>query len=213
MRRTDQRGMTVVELAVGVMLVGIVGAVLLSFLDSTTSVTARATSHVQAERDGQLAMRTMSQDVRGANPIISTYPTAPTSCPSSGSYPGSYPTCLRVVVVHATAAGATCTGPGGFVVQAPFSAVTYAKVGSQVLRDKVDYSSTCTVTAATRGRVVMEDLDTASSTPLFTMLDRTGVATTEPANASSIRIQMDVRYKSDAPPLQLSSTVALRNNR
>lgn len=212
MRRSDERGFTIVELAVTVLLVGIVGAILLSFLDNTTSVTARATSHVQAEKDGQLALRTMSQDIRGANPIITTYPTTPTSC-AAGSYPTGYASCLRFVVVHSTAAGTTCTGPGGFVVQSPYSAITYAKVGTAVLRDKVDYSATCAVTATTRGRAVMEDLQASSTTPLFTMLDRTGVATTDPANASAIRIQMDVRYKSDAPVLRLSSTVALRNSR
>lgn len=210
--RTEQ-GFTIVELAVTVLVLGVVVAVLLGFLDSTTSVTARSTRNVEAEQAGQLALRTISQDVRGANPIAATYPTTPTSCAAGGTYPASYGNCLRFVVVRSDVAGPSCTGPDGLLVQAPYSRITYTLVGERVLQDRTDYSSSCSVTRSYTGRRIIEDVVNGAGSPLFTLLDRAGNVTTAAANAASVRISLDVRYQEGAPLLRLASTVALRNYR
>lgn len=212
-RREPEEGFTVVELAVTVLVLGIVVAVLFGFLDSTTSVTARATRNVDAEQAGQLALRTISQDVRSANPVVSTYPAAPTSCPAGGTFPAAYATCLPVVVVRSDVTGPACTGPDGLLVQAPYSRITYALAGGRVLQDRTDYSSTCTVTRSYTGRVIIDQVVNGAGSPLFTLFDRSGSVTTSATNAASVRIALEVRYHPRADVLELASAVALRNYR
>lgn len=215
MRRSTslEHGFTIVELAVTVLILGIVVTVLFGFLDSTTSVTARTTRNVSAEQAGQIALRTVSQDVRAGNPITATYPASPTSCPAGGSYPAAYGNCLRVVVVRSDATGPSCTGPDGLSVQSPYSLITYALVSGQVLQDRSDYSATCTVVSSYSGRTILDGVVNSASTPMFTFLDRAGVATSSVTNVSSVKVALDVRYQQNAPDLQLSSVVALRNYR
>lgn len=208
-----EEGFTLLELVVTVLILGVVVAVLYSFLDNTTWVAAKTTRNVEAEQAGQLALRTVSQDVRSANPIASTYPTAPTSCPAGGAYPAAYGTCLRVVVVRSDVTGPTCTGPDGLLVQAPYSRITYALSGGRVLQDRTDYSSSCVVTRSYTGRVIIDDLVNSAGQPLFTLLDRAGNTTTDVNNAASVRVGLHVRYQQGAPVLALASTVALRNYR
>ncbi|MGH9151799.1 MAG: PulJ/GspJ family protein [Acidimicrobiales bacterium] len=211
--REPEEGFTIVELAVTVLLLGIVVAVLFAFLDSTTSVTAKATRNVEAEQAGQLALRTISQDVRSANPVVATYPPAPTSCAAGGSFPAAYATCLPVVMVRSDVTGPTCTGPDGFLVQAPYSRITYALAGGRVLQDRTDYSSTCAVTRSYTGRVIIDQVVNGAGSPLFTLLDRSGNVTAAATNAASVRIALEVRYHPRAGVLDLASTVALRNYR
>lgn len=213
MRRRPQDGFTILELMVTVLLLTVVGAVLFDFLDSTTAVTARATRNVSAEQAGQLALRTLTQDIRGANPVASTYPTTPTSCPAGGSYPASYGRCLRLVMVRSDTAGPTCIGPDGLAVQSPYSVITYALAGERVLQDRTDYTAGCVVSRSWAGRVIIEGAVNPAGTPLFTFLDRNGVATTDLASGSSVRVAITVRYQPNAPLLSLASTVALRNYR
>lgn len=214
MRRED--GFTVAELAVVVMLLAIVTLITFSFLDSTTATTARATRNAQAEMDAQIALRTMTEDIRSANPISGTYPSGGT-CPAGGSFPSGYASCLRFTIV-ATTSSAYCIDPEVGRIPAPYSRITYGLAGGVVRQDRTDYSATCGVVRSYTGRPVIRNVVNPASQPLFTYYKDKG-ALISPLNsfdvtsADQIKTTLVLRYQQGAPTLELTSVAAPRNTR
>jgi prepilin-type N-terminal cleavage/methylation domain-containing protein len=213
-RRRDERGFTLVELTVALMLLAIVTALMFGFLASVLRSTTTTTSDTDAEQAVDLALRPLTQDIRGASLIATTYPTVTTSCPA-GSYPTGYTNCLSFTISRPTPGQLTC----------PKSVVAYGLKADGVIReDRTDYSvvgASCTATQVYVGRPMLTGLANGS-TPLFRYFDRfgneldpnAGGQTTGPfAEAETVRISVNVQYKKNAPLISYTSDLALRNNR
>lgn len=206
--RRDDDGFTVVELAVVMLLLSIVTAMLYGFLDGTSNATARIGLHTRAQRDAELAMRTITQDLRAASPIIS----AP--C-------GSYGNCMAFEVQRAAQTGHDCEK----------TVIGYALASGTLLRSLTENTWTgasCAVTQTITNLPILASVVNATdapTTPLFVYYDNKGVvldpstqATTlvkkpSQGGTASIKVSFVVRYKSNAPVLTLSGVAALRNNR
>jgi prepilin-type N-terminal cleavage/methylation domain-containing protein len=210
----DERGFTVVELTVTLMLMGIVSALLFGFLASVLRTTTNATSNTQAEQAIELALRPMTQDIRGASSITATYPTVTTSC-ATGSYPTGYTNCLSFTISRPTPGQLTC----------PKSVMTYGLKSDGVIRvDRTDYDvvgASCVATQLSVGRLVLSGV-VNSTTPLFRYFDRfgneldpnaAGQSTLTFTQAETVRVSVKVQYKKNAPLLSYTSDLALRNNR
>lgn len=220
MRRTRaaagrQAGFTVVELMVVLAIVSVASVIMLSFLESTTSATTRAGANVDAEREAQIVLRTMSQDIRSAVSIASVYPGTPV-CPASPTFVspyGGYKNCISIRIARPVAVDETC----------PYTDVVYGLQGSVLRTTRKEYrlvSGTCTLTSTTSAKVVMSGIVNTAATPLFIYYDRLGndLAGASPAksptSAASVKINLVKRYRQlSTPDLRLSSVVALRNNR
>lgn len=205
--RRDEAGVSLIEMVVVVLVLGIVSMAMFEFLDTTTNVTARATSSVVKENEGRLALREITEDVRAANAVSATY-SANSACPAVGSYPANYGTCLTFEIKRSVNASLAC----------PKSVITYGLVGTELKQTRLDYASNCTtVTRSIVGRTMIAGVANGA-TPLFQFYGDNGAlitaGTTAPyIAASSVRVNLTLSYKTRSPNLNLSSMVALRNNR
>lgn len=201
--RKDESGFTVPELAVVMLIFGMVSIMIFNFFDQSVKITNSATNNVQAERDAQLALRRITQDIRAAKPVGDKCST------------GDYGTCLGFTIPRPTHDNPTCT-----------TSVTYRLVSGRVLQDLAD-DSTCTTSRSWTDREVVAALNTASQ-PLFEYYDRVGKPITIsatctsaendpacPKEARSVRVRLLVSYvgQTGASPLDLASVASLRNNR
>lgn len=212
----DQDGMTLVELTVVLLVMSVVGAMTLTFLNHMTSLSARAAADVNNEAAANLVLRTVTEDVRAATSIATSYPTT-SSCPSGVAYPAGYANCLSFRVLHTTGVNTTC----------PYSVITYGLVGARLYEDRTDYSASCAATSTTSHKVVASNVSNGT-TPLFTFYDQNGnllsstqsgagiTNTTNPSDwaaASSAKVSLSFSYTPAPTPVAFTSTVALRNNR
>lgn len=198
MRVRREDGFTVAEMIVTVGLVGVVLAVLLQFLTTATSVTARADNNVRAERDGQIALRTVTQDLRSAQTV--------SACAS----PDTYANCVTVEFTRSTVAKQPC----------PKRVVTYRASGSSLNQTFTDYAANCTTVTGSASRTLITGL---TSTAIFTYYANDGLTPLVLTNSSdlavlpktpAIKASLAVRYPSpNAPVLTLASVATLRNNR
>lgn len=204
--------MTVVELVVASAVLLLFSVMAFNFLLNTNAIANRTEKDAQGENDARVALRQMTEDIRAADPISITYPTT-TSCPSGATYPAGYSSCLSFTVVHDAVAGQTC----------PKSVITYGFVSSAIKRDKVDYNSSCTVTATSSGRTVISGVVNSSTKSVFRYFDATGTELTQTTNpaatstayqdAAAVIVTLVVQYQGTAQTITVSSTAALRNNR
>lgn len=201
--RSDEAGFTVPELAVVMLVFGLVSLMIFNFFDQSVRITNSATNNVQAERDAQLALRQMTQDIRAAKPVGDKCTT------------GDYDTCLRFTIPRPTSAAPACT-----------TAVTYRLASNRIVQDLADASS-CATPRSWTGREVVRALNTTSQ-PVFEYYDRVGKrititspctsAANDPAcpkEARSVRVRVIVDYfaQTGSGRLDLSSVASLRNNR
>jgi prepilin-type N-terminal cleavage/methylation domain-containing protein len=207
--RRDERGFTLVELTVVLLIGSLVTFMMLNFLDNTSAVVGRSSARVQTESDARVALRTVLQDVRAAQSIVTSYPSA-TACPTGVAYPAGYANCLRFTVVHTTSSASAC----------PNSLITYGLVGTTLKEDRVDYDASCTARTIFTGRTVLNNVTNGSSRPLFIYADQYGNGlnpSTSPAAAfaaaGTITLNIFLQYRPRTPEISLFSAAALRNNR
>jgi prepilin-type N-terminal cleavage/methylation domain-containing protein len=197
-RDRHQAGMTLVELLVVVAISLLVGAVLVGFLDNTTSIVGRAAADVQAENEARLALRTMTQDIRAARPSSISFTSliaTPGACPAAPTAAN----CLSFRIHRGTAASPNCQ-----------TTVTYGLLAGwvQQTRSDADCASNIAISRRLIGNVAN------GSTPLFTYYDASGAAMTSgQAAATSVRITLVVTYPGGLQPLSFTSTLSLRNAR
>jgi type II secretory pathway pseudopilin PulG len=193
--RGDDAGFTVVEMAITVMLLGIVSFVMFNFLTNATSITNRASKDLQAEQKMTLALRTMTQDLRSASSV--------TACTAV-----STKTCLVLEIPRSVALGISC----------PQRVITYKLTGGVIQEAETDYpAAACspTTTKFTARPLLSSVVNDPATQPLFTFFDTTGVqfdpdVTTKAI--ASIKTSVSVDYGiNNAPKLSLSSIAALRN--
>jgi type II secretory pathway component PulJ len=209
--RTDESGMSLVELMVVLLLMSVVGALLFGFLASVLNTTTRMSSDTQTEKQIELALRPVTENIRSASAIATSYPTT-SSCPS-GSYPSGYSNCLAFTIARPTSGNLTC----------PQSVMVYGLKADGVMReDRTDYgmvSGVCGVTQAYTGRPLLKNIANGG-TPLFTyfdafgnQLDPSSASPTAFAAAVTVRVSLNVQYRKGSPLLTYTSDLAVRNNR
>jgi type II secretory pathway component PulJ len=211
--RDDESGTTLIELTVVLLLVSIVGILLFGFLWSVYRTTGRMTSDSQTEKSIQLAIRPLTENVRSASTIATTYP-ATTSC-AAGSYPTGYANCLAFTIARPAAGQLTC----------PKSLITYGLKSDGILReDRTDYAfsgGACVVSRSYTGRPLLTNV-VNGATPLFTYFDAfgnkldpnaAGQTTTPFATAVTIRVSLSAQYAAGSPLLSYTSDLAMRNDR
>jgi type II secretory pathway pseudopilin PulG len=209
-----------VELLVVLLVLGIVMAIATEFFINVTTGTASGDVRSQAENQLQLAMRTITEDVRAATSISSTYPAA---CPSGGTYPADYGDCLQFTVIHDQTPTDTCTYSSLRLLY-PSTVMTYWLSGGTVYKSSTNYTATspggtCTASTGFSRTPVISNLSNGS-TPLFTYYDGYGneLATSGTnlnpfALAATIKVELIEPPAGANPAIELDSSVALRNNR
>jgi type II secretory pathway component PulJ len=213
-RARNEDGITLIELTVVLMLMTIVALILFGFVDSVMNVSDRATKDSEAEKAISLALRPVTENLRGTASVATLYPST-TTCTAGGTYPTGYANCLSVTVLRPIAGQLTCRK----------SVYTYGLKSDGILReDRTDYAlvgGTCTVTASSTGRPMLKNIVNGSQ-PLFTYFDRfgnqldpaaSGQTTLPFTDAVTVRVTLNVRYRTGSPLLSYISDFALRNNR
>jgi type II secretory pathway component PulJ len=212
-RHSREEGMTLLEVTVTMLLVSIVGAMVFAYLMSIMTTTTRATKNTEAEKAITIALRTLTENVRGASAIATAYPST-TSC-STGTYPTGYPNCISLTIARPSSGQLTC----------PKSVVNYGLKNGVLREDRTDYhsvSNSCVVARSYTGRPLLRNV-VNSTTPLFTFYDRfgnrldpaaSGQTATPFAAAVTIRVSVKVQYsQTGTSVLSYTSDLALRNNR
>lgn len=200
--KRDEQGMTVAELAVVLLILSLVTLSILGFLDQVTSVTAQTTGNTQAEVEGQGALRTISQDLRAANPVTGT------------CGPG-YATCISFEVPR--------PGPSAAITTCK-SAITYRLANNVVHRTRTDTGDCATDRSRTEHALITVH---GSQTTLFQYFDRLGkpISPTQtcpvnptdppcPLGTKSIKVNLVLDFPGQRNGLlRLATTAALRNTR
>jgi type II secretory pathway component PulJ len=209
---SQEAGLTMVELAVTLGLLSIVGAILMAFMSNVMSTTSRATSDSEAEKKIELALRPVTEDIRSASQISTAYPVS-TSCPS-GAYPAGYANCLSFTIARPSPGQLTC----------PKSVVVIGLNAGVLRMDRTDYNvvnGSCTTVRTSNGYPLLSGISNGSR-PLFTYFDTfgnqldpnaMGQTTSRFVAAATVRVALNVAYKSGAPLLSYTSDLAVRNNR
>lgn len=208
LRRRDERGFTIVELSVVMLLGSIVMFITLNFLDNTSMIVSRSTTSVRTEADARLALRTMLQDLRAAQDISTAYP-ATSTCPSATTYPAGYASCVQFSVLHTTSASATC----------PYSRITYGVANGVLKEDRTDYDTNCTPKVVFTGKTILSNVSNGPRT-VFSYFDQYGnpLSTSTSSSAAfaaagTANVQLYLRASKTATELSIFSSAALRNNR
>lgn len=220
-RRTDdERGFTIVEVTLTLLILSIVMMMAFDFLDRASILTMRAQANAQSEQDAQLALRTVTEHLRGASPIgdpcTSTTDTPTTQAP--GNLPTNYTDCVQFTV-HRTTTGMDACAKTDFV---------FAIVGTGDTRKLIENrrettgtgttAATCTTGAWRNRRILLEKVGNSTGVhPLFVYYDGGG-QTINPSDtaavkkAASVRITLAVRFNAKAKRSIFTSSAALRNN-
>jgi type II secretory pathway pseudopilin PulG len=216
-RRSDD-GVTLVELIVVLGLTSLAAVMMLGFLNQTMITSSSANSNAIAERDAQLALREITQDVRAATAIRTTGAPSTTACPSTPTtFPSAFPNCVSFAIPRSTSSSDTCSK----------SIVTYGLLNGTIRKDLVEVrpnAGSCTSPISTTkltGKIVATNVKNTAAQPLFQYFDNytnriTGTASTDLIKYQSARnVMVDIRMQANQSktPLVFTSTVALRNNR
>lgn len=219
-RADDERGFTIVEVTLTLLILSIVMMLAFDFLDRASILTMRAQANAQTEQDAQLAMRTVTEHLRGASPIGDPCTTA-TDTPTTqapGTLPTSYTDCVQFTVRRTTTGMDTCAKTD-FV---------FAIVGTGDKRKLIENrrettgtgttAATCTTGPWRNRRILLDKVaNSAGVHPLFVYFDGNGqaISPTDTAaikRAASVRITLAVRFNAKANRSVFTSSAALRNN-
>lgn len=194
--------MTVMELMVSMAVMTVVVAILFGILDTTSRIVTRGNGDVQTMNNVQLAMRTMTQDIRAATQLsftsasASACPSSPTSsnCLSfaiSHNVPTSYPNCQATVTY-------------GVVPDTSSSSLTGLKITRTIQQTNCASNISGSTTV----------LSNVNSSSVFSYYDGAdNLLSVGQAQAKSVQISLSALYQKGASPLTSSSFVALRNAR
>ena len=196
--------MSLIELLVVVALLSLVTVGLFAFLNQTLGVTSSTQKNVNSEEDGQLALRSITQNLRGANPIKAACPPSPvTGHTWTAALPAGSANCISFEAK-------TAPGTNG----CPKSVFAYGVVNNVLIEDRVDLNSACAVSRRWTGRPLLK---LKSGSPGVFSYYNDGVATTPTAanvtNITSVKVDVVVEYQRGRPSIPLSSVATLRNNR
>ncbi|HVF75063.1 MAG TPA: hypothetical protein VM938_08435 [Acidimicrobiales bacterium] len=209
--------MTVIEVSLALLILGIAMAGALNFLDRASILTIRTDSHASAEDATQQALRRVTQELRAATPVGA--PCTAATDTASPSLPAGYDNCVQFTVQRTSSGLDPCSRTVHVFALVP----TDNGVG-QLVENRTRYAgtgtgATCPGTVEASRRVLLDKVVTGGGA-LFTWLRGDGsvipttsaAASTDVPKASSVRVAVAVRYSTQAPPLSSSSVAALRNN-
>lgn len=220
-RREDQGGFTLVEVTLTLLILSIVMLMAFDFLDRASILTMRTQANAQTEQDAQLALRVVTEHLRGADPIGD--PCTPTmdTVASGPLLPAGYNNCIQFTVKR-TQTGLDACAKTEFV---------FAIVGSgeakTLVENRREFTGTgagpptCNPTTWRKRRVLLEKVanNTTGLTPehFFTYYSATGnpIApddTLAVKQAASVRLKVAVRFNNKAARSVFTSSAALRNN-
>ena len=206
--RSDEKGMTLVEVSLTMLILAILLIMAFDFLDRTTKITVSTDTHARAEDNTQRVLRTVTQHIRGAFPIEGT-------CTTSG-YSTSYSNCVRFSVPRNESGFGGCTRTEFVIglVDAPDPAPVDEKL---LAYDRVEHAGTSCGAGALTGKRLLLDrvVNDPTTEPLFTYYTAAGNPTTAAASipsAATVVVNLRVRHRTGSNPIVLSSSAALRNN-
>lgn len=216
----DEHGFTITEVTLTLLILSIVLMIAFDFLDRASMLTMRADTHGRAEAEAQTAMRTVSQNVRGAAPIGEPCTTTTDTPPAGESaLPAGYADCMQFTVRRTTTALDTCARTEFLYALVAVPGATTRKLVEN-RREFTGTTASCTQGPLRQRRVLLEKVanTTTPAQPLFAYYAANGAAipTTDTAaikRASSVRITLAVRFHKSADPIVLTSSAALRNIR
>ncbi len=209
--RADERGVTLVEVSLTMLILSILLVMSFDFLDRTTKIATSTDAHARTEDDTQRVLRTVTQHLRGAFPIDGT-------CSTAG-YSTSYANCVRFSVPRNE------SGFGGCARTEFVIGLVSAPVGSpademQLAYDRAERTSaSCGLGALTEKRILLgRVVNNPTTQPLFRYFGAGGaeiVPSLTPAavpKAATVTVNLHVRYRTGLNAIEMTSSAALRNN-
>lgn len=217
LRQRDEQGFTVVEVTMVMLILSIVLVMALDFMDRASILTLRAEAHGRTEDEVQGAMRTVTQQVRAAQPIAGPCSSTSDVPPADQSaLPTGYANCIQVTVPRTDSALDTCAATTYI-----FAIVTRTSDGVRLLvenrRPVTQSGSTCVTGGPVGRRVLLEKIANDATQPLFTYYASDGIVippgnTTAVPTSTSVKVTLAAKFRAAADPVVLSSRAALRNN-
>lgn len=211
----DERGVTLVEVSLTMLILSILLVMSFDFLDRTTKIAVSTDAHARVEDDVQRVLRTVTQHLRGASPIDGT-------CNTSG-YSTSYSNCVRFSVPRNQSGFGGCARTEFVIGLVPAPAGSPS--GERVLAyDRAERTTaSCALGALTQqrvllARVVNNPTTHATPQPLFRYYGADGVEINPAATpasipkAATVTVNLQVRYQAGLSPIAMTSAAALRNN-
>lgn len=215
--RRHETGATITEVALMTLILAVVMLLAFNFLDRASLLTARSDANGRTEMAMQDAMRAVTQNVRGAKPIVSMCSATTDTPPADQSaFTAGYANCIVVRVPKTESAADQCAA-----TNYAYGFVTRTSDGVRLLVENaqpVTQSGTTCVSGTWRGRrVLLERVANAATEPLFTYFSSTGavIPATDTVNvpkANAVRVTLVASYSANTPNQVLVSTAALRNN-
>lgn len=225
-RARDQRGFTITEVSLTLLILSVILVATFDFLDRASIMTFRADAHGRAETETQQALRLLTQHSRGAQPIgnpctaATDTPPAATEGLTQGTLPAGYGNCMQFTVPRTTVGLDTCAKTDFVYALVPVRNASATVVDTYLVenrRETTGTSGSCTVGTWRARRVLLQKVANDGTQPLFTYYatDGSPIAVSNTAavkRASSLRVTLAYKYRQAAPPLVITSNVALRNN-
>lgn len=216
----DEQGFTIVEVTLTLLILSIVMMLAFDFLDRASLLTMRTQANAQTEQDAQLALRVVTEHLRGAAPIgdpcTSTLDTATTQAP--GLLPAGYPNCVRFEV-RRTNIGLDQCARTEFVFALVGSGSTQKLIENRREHTGTGATTSATCTAGTwrNRRILLDKVANTAAEPLFTYYGNTGLPidtsnTAAVKKAASVRLAVAVKFNNNADRSLFTSSAALRNN-
>lgn len=191
--RTNDRGFTLVELLVVMLLVGIVGGVVTTSLVRGMQTSTVAQSRIQGLSDLQRGLERVARELRVADPLC---------VPVDGSDP----------TIHESRLGASVYRDGKRYYHEFYLSGTGA--GEALYQDIVVYDppDATTGTVLSSGTFVADTGNSIIGVPLFEYFDQNGDPPSPVGAAAQVTINLSKQVAGDAP-VQVSTTVEVRNTR
>ena len=208
--RRDERGVTIVEVTLTMLILAILLTVAFDFLDRASLIAVKTDAQSRAEDDTQRVLRTVTQHLRGASPITGT-------CTGAG-FSTSYSNCVRFDVPRVATTTGNCAVTKfviGLVDDPDLSAPADEKL-LRVDRQEVTGSS-CSGAVTPPATVLLERVVNDGTQPLFTYYGQDGnlipaTSTASVPKAATVRVTLSVRYRTGSNAIVFTNAAALRNN-
>lgn len=192
----DEAGFTMAEQVVVVGVLSVVLVIVFGFMMNATQTTTRADASVRAEQEAINALRTVTEDLRSA--------TDESLALCAGF---TYDKCVTFSISKVTTGTDPC----------PKRVLKYWVDGTTLKQQLTDYAANCTTVTRSGTRELIKGVQ---STSIFTYYASDGVTPlTLPGqdasvpNTPAVKVSLSIKFRNNAPPLELSSFASLRNNR
>jgi prepilin-type N-terminal cleavage/methylation domain-containing protein len=208
--RRDERGVTLIEVTLTMLILAILLTVAFDFLDRASLITVKTDAQSRAEDDTQRALRTVTQHLRGAAPITG-------ACTGAG-FPTSYSNCVRFDVPRVATTAGHCAVTKFVIGLADDGDATNPADERDLRVDRQEVTgASCSGPVTPPKTVVLARVVNDGTQPLFTYYGQDGnaipaTATASVPKAATVRVLLSVRYRAGSNPIVFTNSAALRNN-